>query len=123
MMVFVIDKDSRILLKLNDNYWGTYKLDSTGLDSTGGVDIRKMVCNELYSHGILTYSENLQHRGIIDHEGRTFFIYTASEFETNSSPPSMGSFWCSKEEINSYKLHGFDKHILTMILDGEKIGM
>jgi hypothetical protein len=117
MMVFVIDNEGRILLKLNDNLWGTYQLDSTG-----EVDIRKMVCNELYSHGILTYPESLQHRGILENEGRTFFIYTTNEFETNNSPPSTGSFWCSKEEVNSYKLHDFDKCVLTMILNGEKIG-
>ena len=54
MMVFVIDKDDRILLKTNNEHLVTFKIDTVG-----EVSIRKMVCDELYMHDILTYPENL----------------------------------------------------------------
>lgn len=118
MMVFVIDKDGRILLRANNEHWDTFKLDTTG-----DVIIRNMVCKELFSSDILAYPEDLKHQGILTNEGRTVFIYTISEFATNSPVPSLDSLWYSKEEIPFHRMSSFDKHVLTMILDGEKIGL
>ncbi len=117
MMVFIIDKDGRILLKENDNRLNTFKLDTTG-----DVIIRNMVCKELLNSDILAYPEDLKHQGILNYNGRNFFVYTVNEFATNSPIPSLDSFWYSIEEIPFDRLDGFEKHILTMILDGEKIG-
>ena len=117
MMAFVIDKDNRVLLTAENELWGTYKMDSTG-----EVNIRKMVCDELYKYDILTSPEDLQHIGILNNEGRTVFIYIVNEFVTNSPTPSLNSLWYFKEEIPFHRLAGFEKHILSMILNGKKIG-
>ncbi len=118
MMVFVIDKDGRVILKVNNEHWTTFKLDTTG-----DVIIRDMVCKELFSSDILTYPEDLKHQGILINEGRNIFIYTVSNFATNSPIPSLGSLWYSREEIPFHRMSSFEKHVLIMILDGEKIGM
>lgn len=117
MMIFVIDKDGRILLKANNEHLVTFKIDTVG-----EVNIRKMVCDELYMHDILIYPENLQHKGILNNEDKIVFIYTTSEFVANSPVPSLNYLWYTKEEIPFYRMSSFEKHVLTMILDGEKIG-
>jgi hypothetical protein len=117
MMIFVIDKDDRILLKTDNEHLVTFKIDTVG-----EVNIRKMVCDELYMHDILIYPENLQHKGILKNEDKMVFIYTTGEFATNNTLPSLNYLWYTKEEIPFYRMSGFEKHVLTMILDGEKIG-
>lgn len=117
-MVFVIDKDGRILLKADNEHWTTFKLDTTG-----DVIIRNMVCKELLSNDILVYSEDLEHQGILNNEGRNVFVYTVSNFATNSPVPLLDSLWYSKEEIPFDRMSSFEKYVLTMILDGEKIGL
>lgn len=117
MMVFVIDKDGRILLKETNSRLNTYRFDTSGQ-----VDIRKMVCDEMFLCDILTYPEYIKHEGIIENEGKTFFIYVVNIFETNSPVPSVNSSWYSKDNLPFSRLLDLEKHVLTMILDGEKIG-
>lgn len=124
MMVFVIDKAGRILLNTNnEGKWGTFRFNTTCDVDTGSVNIRQMVCDELYRCDILTSPECLKHQGILHNGGKVVFIYTAEEFATNDLTPSINSLWHQQDEILHHRLSDFERHVLIMICDRERIGI
>lgn len=118
MMVFIIDKDERVLLKNTDRYWTTY-----AFDSTGEINIREMVCSELYKNGIYTEESYLQYQEVIDVANKSIFIYTLKEFATNSPFPSSNSFWHRINEINYLLLPSLEKRLIPRILKEKKVGI
>ncbi|MBC7981739.1 hypothetical protein H7X65_01530 [Candidatus Parcubacteria bacterium] len=117
-MIFLLDKDGRVLLNTENGNWGTFLFPTNG-----NVIIREMVCELLIEEGILTLNEYLEFSGIVDSGEKSIFVYSVKTFDLPESGLPQTYFWHSKNEIPYDRLRTVEEIIMPQIVSGIPIGI
>ncbi len=149
LMVFLIDKNRRILLEqsqFGNKFWKTFRFDTPCRTAVSGetlkVSIQEMVCDQLKKIGIYTKPVYLKHFGICDivtpnlnpeveletfspaiNERllRSIFVYTIQVFRISELTPIKNLYWYTPSELRQARVRFLERQFLLSILNCDQI--